>query len=141
MNPNLLLAFYCGSLFAVVFLVAPVLLRTKENKNLAGRFYGAILWRFYKFAFFTLLFYLILGDERFYTVLLMLGLGLNVGISYWLREYKKRLGDIDTIDYNDPRRVLFRKVSIASTAILFLNLLFSTYVLIKKLEGGALAGV
>ena len=134
MGARLLLILYTGSLFALVFLVAPVLLRVKENKNLAGGFYGKILWRFYKVAFLLLMFYLILGNERLYAVLLMLGLGLNVGISHWLKNYKKNLGNIDQIDYQDPKRVLFRRVSILSTLALFGNFLLSFYILINQLK-------
>ncbi len=45
------LALYAGSLFLLVFVVAPTLLRERQNKNLAGRFYGRILWRCYPLAF------------------------------------------------------------------------------------------
>ncbi|HAV40609.1 MAG: hypothetical protein AB1353_08285 [Aquificota bacterium] len=141
MRPEVLLSLYVGLLFSIVFIVAPSLLRVEENKNLAGRFYGTILWRFYKVAFLLLMFYLILGDERIYTLLLMLGLGLNVGVSYWLKKYKKELGNIDLIDYRDPKRVVFRRVSMLSTLLLFINFLFSFYLLFKKLKGGAFAGV
>lgn len=141
MTAQLLLALYSGSLFAMVFLVAPVLLRVRENKNLAGSFYGRILWRFYKVAFFLLLLYLILGDEKLYAPLLMLGLALNAGVSYWLKNYKKVLGDIDLVPYEDPRRVLFRRVSLLSTFLLFMNFLLSLYLLQKELKGGGLAGV
>ena len=141
MRPEILLSLYVGLLFSIVFIVAPSLLRVKENKNLAGRFYGIILWRFYKVAFLLLMFYLILGNERIYTLLLMLGLGLNVGISYWLKSYKKKLGNIDLIDYKDPKRVVFRRASMLSTLLLFINFLFSFYLLIKKLKGGTFAGV
>ncbi len=125
----------------MVFLVAPTLLRTNENKNLLGSLYGKILWRFYKVAFFTLLLYLILGDAKLDAILLMLGLGLNVGISYWLKNYKKSIGNIDLLNYYEPRRVTFRKVSMLSTFVLFMNFLFSMYLLIKHLKGGTLAGV
>ncbi|MCX7989853.1 MAG: hypothetical protein N2648_04340 [Aquificaceae bacterium] len=141
MTAQLLLALYSGSLFAMVFLVAPLLLRVKENKNLAGRFYGRILWRFYKVAFFLLLLYLILNDEKLQALLLMLGLSLNVGASYWLKNYKRVLGDIDLVPYEDPRRVLFRRVSLLSTFLLFMNFLLSLYLLQKELKGGGLAGL
>lgn len=141
MRPEILLSLYVGLLFSIVFIVAPSLLRVKDNKNLAGRFYGIILWRFYKVAFLLLMFYLILGNERIYTLLLMLGLGLNVGISYWLKSYKKKLGNIDLIDYKDPKRVVFRRASMLSTLLLFINFLFSFYLLFKKLKGGTFAGV
>lgn len=137
MGPKVLLALYSGSLFSMVLLVAPILLRTKENKNLAGRFYGMILWRFYKVAFLLLMLYFILG-EKYYALVLMLGLSVNVGVSFWLKNYKKKLGDIDLVDYEDPRRVIFRRVSFISTFLLFLNLILSLYILIK---GGISAGV
>lgn len=141
MISELFLCIYAGSLFCMVFLVAPTLLRTSENKNLLGSLYGKILWRFYKVAFFMLLFYLILGNAKLDAILLMLGLGLNVGTSYWLKNYKRSLGNIDLLDYDEPRRVLFRRVSMLSTFILFMNFLLSMYVLIKHLKGGSLAGV
>ncbi|MFN3975558.1 MAG: hypothetical protein ACK4LT_00620 [Aquificaceae bacterium] len=141
MSPEILLSLYVDLLFSIVFIVAPSLLRVKENKNLAGRFYGMILWRFYGVAFLLLMFYLILGNERIYTLFLMLALGLNVGMSYWLRGYKKRLGNIDLVDHKDPRRVIFRRLSMLSTFLLLINFLLSFYLLFKKLKGGAFAGV
>ncbi|MFN3598356.1 MAG: hypothetical protein ACK4VK_01265 [Aquificaceae bacterium] len=134
MGSELLLTLYTGSLFALIFLVAPVLLRARENKDLAGGLYGKILWRFYKVAFLLLILYLILGNERLYAVLLMLGLSFNVSISYWLKNYKKSLGNIDQIEYQDPKRVLFRRVSILSTLTLFGNFLLSFYILINQLK-------
>jgi len=86
-----LLSLYAGSLFLLVSTVAPVLLRTEFEKDLAGRFYGRILWRFYKIAFFLLLLYLILG-KKWIGILLLAGLSLNVAISMWLRQYKRALG-------------------------------------------------
>ncbi len=141
MFSEVLIALYAGSLFAITFLVAPTLLRVDKNKDIAGSLYGRVLWRFYRVALFMLLLYFILGDAKFYAILLMLGLGLNVGISYWLKNYKRRLGNIDLVDYKDPRRVLFRRMSILSTFILLMNFLLSMYVLIKHLKGGSLAGV
>lgn len=136
-----LVALYCGSLFAITLLVAPVLLRVEKNKDFAGSLYGRILWRFYGLAFLLLLLYLIIGYEKVYALFLMLGLSLNVGISYWLKNYKRRLGNIDLLDYAEPRRVLFRRVSMLSTFLLLFNFLLSLWVLIKHLKGGALAGV
>lgn len=136
MVPELLIVLYCGSLFAITFLVAPTLLRVEKNKDFAGNLYGRLLWKFYKVAFFMLLLYLILGDAKVYAILLMLGLGINVAVSYWLKNYKRRFGNIDLLDYNEPRRVLFRRVSMLSTLILFMNFLLSMYVLIKQLKGG-----
>jgi Ca2+/Na+ antiporter len=116
-------------------LVAPVLLRTEKDKNLAGRFYGRILWRFYKLAFFMLLFYFLLADEKVYTLLLMVGLALNVGLSFYLKNLKRDLGDIDQIDYNHPKRIKFRRLSLLSTALFFINFLLSIFVLIKTFGG------
>ncbi|MFN7065702.1 MAG: hypothetical protein ACK4OF_06120 [Aquificaceae bacterium] len=134
MVAELLLALYTGSIFAIVFLVATSLLRVEDNKNFAGKLYGRILWKFYKTAFLLLILYLILGNERLYALLLMLVLGLNVGISYWLKKYKRAIGNIDQIDYNDPKRSLFRRVSMLSTFVLFLNFLLSLYMLINQLK-------
>jgi Ca2+/Na+ antiporter len=135
MFERLILSLYTGTLFAIVFLVAPVLLRTEKDKNLAGRFYGRILWRFYKLAFFMLLFYFLLADEKVYTLLLMVGLALNVGLSFYLKNLKRELGDIDQIDYNHPKRIKFRRLSLLSTGLLFINFLLSIFVLIKTFGG------
>lgn len=140
MRPEVILAIYCGSLFSIVFLIAPVLLRTKENKNLAGRFYGIILWRFYKVAFLLLMLYLIFG-EKYQALLLMLGLSLNMGVSFWLKDYKRKLGNIDLLSYEDPKRRIFRRVSFLSTLLLFLNFLLSLYILLNSIKGGLSAGV
>jgi len=135
MFERLILSLYAGTLFSIVFLVAPVLLQTKKDKNLAGRFYGRILWRFYKLAFFMLLFYLLLADEKVYTLLLMVGLALNVGLSFYLKNLKRELGDIDQIDYDHPKRIEFRRLSLLSTALFFINFLLSIFVLIKTFGG------
>jgi Ca2+/Na+ antiporter len=135
MFERLILSLYTGTLFSIVFLVAPVLLRTEKDKNLAGRFYGRILWRFYKLAFFMLLFYLLIADEKVYALLLMVGLALNVGLSFYLKNLKRELGDIDQIDYNHPKRIKFRRLSLLSTGLLFINFLLSTFILIKTFGG------
>jgi len=135
MFERLILSLYTGTLFAIVFLVAPVLLRTEKDKNIAGRFYGRILWGFYKLAFFMLLFYLLLADEKVCALLLMVGLALNVGLSFYLKNLKRELGDIDQIDYNHPKRIKFRRLSLLSTGLLFINFLLSTFVLIKTFGG------
>lgn len=135
MASNIILSFYFGSLFLLVFVVAPLLLRVKENKDLAGRFYGRILWRFYALAFPSLVVYLILSDVKTYGVLLIMGLLTNVGISHWLKTYKREIGNIDLLEPHDKKRVRFRRVSKLSTLVLFLNLLLSLYILIK-IQGG-----
>ena len=135
MFEKLIVSLYTGTLFSIVFLVAPVLLRTEKDKNLAGRFYGRILWRFYKLAFFTLLFYLLIADEKVYALLLMVGLVLNVGLSFYLKNLKRELGDIDKIDYNHPKRIKFRRLSLLSTGLVFINFLLSTFILIKTFGG------
>ncbi len=127
------LALYAGSLFLIVSAVAPVLLRTERNKDLAGSLYGRILWRFYKIAFFLLLVYLILG-EKWLGFLLLIGLLLNVATSMWLKQYKKTLGGIEDYDFNAPQRVRFRRVSYLSTALLLTNLFISTIILLKEVR-------
>ncbi len=122
---KVILGLYAGSLFFLIFVVAPVLLRDGENKNLAGRFYGKVLWRFYPIAFFLLLLYHIYDGKDSYSLYLMVGLGVNIVISHWLKTYKKSIGDIDRIPYKDKRRVVFRRLSFLSTFVLFINLLLS----------------
>ena len=137
MLDRLVLSIYLGTLFCIVFIVAPILLRTEQNKNLAGRFYGRILWRFYKLAFLMIMFYLLSSDDiRVYAIPLMVGLALNVALSLYLKNLKKSIGDIDRIPYDDPKRTKFRRLSIISTLILFLNFVISILVYIKTFGGG-----
>ena len=135
MVDKVILSIYIGSLFFIVFVVAPVLLRVRENKNLAGRFYGRILWRFYGLAFLMLGFYLLITDEKVYSLLLMAGLALNLLLSIYLKSLKKSIGDIDKVPYNDQRRVKFRRLSLLSTLIFFINFVFSIFVFIKTFGG------
>ena len=125
------LSIYTGSLFLIVFVVAPTLLRTEKNKNIAGSFYGKILWRFYKIAFLLLLVYLILGN-LWLGLILIAGLSLNVITSMKLKEYKKTLGNIEKYPFDSPERVRFRKMSYLSTSILTFNLLLSITILFKE---------
>ena len=127
------LSLYAGSLFLIVTAVAPVLLKTQENKNIAGRFYGKILWRFYGIAFLLLVVYLILGG-RWWGVLLLAGLSVNVIISMWLKSYKRTLGNIENHDYSSPQRTLFRRVSYLSTLFLLTNFMLSTIILFKEVQ-------
>ncbi len=127
------ISLYAGSLFLILYAVAPTLLRTRDHKNLAGRFYGQILWKFYRIAFFLLLVYLIFG-EKWLGILLLAGLSANVAISMWLKNYKKVLGNIENHPFNSPERVRFRKVSYLSTAVLFANLLLSVITLLKEVR-------
>lgn len=135
MKPELFLSLYAGSLFLLVLVVAPILLR-EEEKNTAGRFYGRILWRFYPLAFSLLMAYLILTYEKLYGFILLMGLGLNIGLSYFLRKYKRQnLPNIDLFEYKDPKRRLFRRLSFLSTFLFFVNMVFAIFVLIKTLGG------
>ncbi len=127
------LSLYAGSLFLIVTAVAPVLLRTENNKNIAGGFYGKILWRFYGIAFLLLVVYLILGG-RWWGVLLLAGLSVNVIISMWLKSYKRTLGNIENHDYSSPQRTLFRRVSYLSTFFLLTNFMLSTIILFKEVQ-------
>ncbi|SHK57075.1 hypothetical protein [Thermocrinis minervae] len=127
---RLLLSLYTGSLFLLVFVVAPVLTRSTDYKNLAGRLYGRILWRFYLLALFLLLAYLILSDEKLYSTLLIMGLLSNVLLSHYIKLYKRtEVGDIDLLSYNDPKRARFRKLSYLSTFLLFCNFILAVFVL------------
>ena len=127
------LSLYAGSLFLILYAVAPTLLRTQDHKNLAGRFYGRILWKFYRIAFFLLLVYLIFG-EKWLGVLLLVGLSANVIVSMWLKNYKKVLGNIEDHPFNSPERTKFRKVSYLSTGILFANFLLAVITLLKEVR-------
>ena len=127
----LLLSLYTGSLFFLVSVVAPVLLRTSEHKNLAGHFYGRILFRFYKIAFPLLVLYLILG-KAWEGLVLLLGLSVNLGLSLTLRRYKRMLGNIENYSYNSPQRTKFRRMSYLSTALFVFNLLLALTILWRE---------
>ncbi len=130
---NLILILYAGSLFAIVFLVAPVLLRVDIGKELAGRLYGKILWRFYKLSALGLLVYSLLGNVVL-GFLLLAGLIVSMFISRKVKETKKRLGNIEAIPYFSPERVRFRKLSYLSLTSLFLNFLLSIAILLKEVS-------
>ncbi|WP_448583317.1 hypothetical protein [Thermocrinis sp.] len=137
MLDRLALSIYIGTLFCIVFIVAPILLRTEENKNIAGRFYGRILWRFYKLAFLMLMVYLLSSDDgRIYAIPLMVGLALNSALSLYLKTLKKSIGDIDKVPYSDRKRTKFRRFSMLSTLLLILNFVISILVYIKTFGGG-----
>ncbi|WP_164930768.1 hypothetical protein [Aquifex aeolicus] len=129
---KIILSLYSGSLFTIVFIVSPVLLRTEKNKDLAGHFYGKILWNFYRIFLPVLLLYGLLFNF-FEGVILFLGLGVNVFISKKLKEFKRKLGSIENLDFNHPDRVKFRKLSYTSLSVLFLNFMLSTTILYKNL--------
>jgi Ca2+/Na+ antiporter len=80
-------------------------------------------------------FIFLLADEKVYALLLMVGLALNVGLSFYLKNLKRELGDIDQIDYNHPKRIKFRRLSLLSTVLFFINFLLSIFVLIKTFGG------
>ncbi|MGC8588041.1 MAG: hypothetical protein ACP5LI_03335 [Hydrogenobaculum sp.] len=121
---------YAGEIFAIVFIVSYVLFRKLESKNLAGRIYGQILWRFYKIAILELLLVFFLNISL-YTFFMILGLLANIYLSYYTKSLKQSIGDIDKIDINDPRRVKFRKVSKASSFMLILNMILAIIYLLK----------
>ncbi|MEN3034260.1 MAG: hypothetical protein ABDH18_04655 [Aquificaceae bacterium] len=119
------LALYMGSMFMIVFFVSPVLLRSEELKNLPGRLYGRVLWRFYPVAALLLLVYLIFGDEKVLALLCIFVLSLSVALSFYLRRFKRSIGDIDALEYNHPLRSRFRKGSFISNFLLFSNFLLA----------------
>lgn len=132
---NYLLSLYVGSLFLLVFIVSPVLLRTPKNKDLAGHFYGRILWRFYYTFGILLLIYTLLIDfvEGF---ILLFGLGLNVALSSYMKKFKRSLGNIENYEYDHPLRVKFRRLSYTSLTLLSLNFVISSLILITNFRGG-----
>jgi len=127
------LSLYTGSLFLIVSTVAPVLLKTETDKNLAGHFYGKILWRFYRIAFLLLVLYLILS-VKWTSVLLIAGLLVSMIISAKTRDYKRTIGNIEKYSYNDPIRVKFRRFSYLSITSLLTNLLIATIILLKEVR-------
>lgn len=121
---------YAGEIFAIVFIASYVLFRKLESKNLAGRIYGQILWRFYKIALLEL-FLVFFLNISLYTFFMILGLLVNIYLSYYTKSLKQSIGDIDKIDINDPRRVKFRKVSKTSSLVLILNMILAIIYLLK----------
>ncbi|RUM29126.1 MAG: hypothetical protein DSY32_03560 [Aquifex sp.] len=129
---KVILSLYSGSLFTIVFIVSPVLLRTEKNKDLAGHFYGRILWNFYRIFLPLLVVYTLLFDFS-EGVILFLGLGINVFISKRLKEFKRKLGSVENLDFYHPDRVKFRRLSYTSLSFLLLNFLLSATILYKNL--------
>ncbi|HIP43170.1 MAG TPA: hypothetical protein EYG91_04595 [Aquifex aeolicus] len=132
---NYILSLYAGSLFLLVFVIFPVLLKTPLNKDIVGYFYGKILWSFYRIFFILLFIYAMLFNfsEGF---ILLIGLSINVLISKKLKELKREIGSIESLDFNHPKRVKFRKFSYTSLSVLFINFVISSLILITNLRGG-----
>ena len=128
---KVIVSLYAGSLFTVVFMVSPVLLRTDKNKDLAGHFYGKILWRFY-YIFLPLLFLNFLLNKNAMSIILISGLTVNVIISSYLKSFKRKIGRIENLEFNNPLRRKFRYLSYLSLSILFLNFLLSIFTLISE---------
>ncbi|ACG57166.1 hypothetical protein HY04AAS1_0478 [Hydrogenobaculum sp. Y04AAS1] len=127
---KLLVGLYAGEIFSIVFIVSYVLFKKLDSKNLAGRIYGQILWRFYKIALLELLLVFILNIS-FYTFFMLLGLLANIYLSYYTKSLKQSLGDIDKIDINDPRRIKFRKVSKTSSFLLVFNMILAIFYILR----------
>ena len=115
---------YAGEIFTIVFIVSYVLFKKIDTKNLAGRIYGQILWRFYKIALLELLMLFILNTS-FYTFILILGLLGNIYLSYYMKSLKQSIGDIDKVDFNAPIRVKFRTISKISSLLLVFNMILA----------------
>ncbi len=115
---------YAGEIFTIVFIVSYVLFKKIDTKNLAGRIYGQILWRFYKIALLELLILFILNTS-FYTFILILGLLGNIYLSYYMKSLKQSIGDIDKVDFNAPIRVKFRTISKISSLLLVFNMILA----------------
>ncbi len=126
---KLLISLYTGEIFAILFIVSPIVFKAFEKKNVAGRIYGQILWRFYKIAFIELGLVFLLNIS-FYTFLLLTGLLLNVYLSYYMKSLKQSIGDIDNMDFNHPLRVKFRMLFKISSGVLVINMLLATFFLI-----------
>ncbi|NPA32365.1 MAG: hypothetical protein GXO04_01925 [Aquificae bacterium] len=123
-----ILSLYTGSLFFLIFIASPVLLRTEKNKDIAGHFYGRMLRRFYAIFAPLLLFGALFEPLKGF--ILLIGLGVNVFISKKLRERKREIGRIEELDVYHPERVAFRRLSYVSLSVLFINFLLASLILI-----------
>ncbi len=121
---RLIAGLYAGEIFTIVFIVSYVLFKKLDTKNLAGRIYGQILWRFYKIALLELLTLFIL-DFSLYTFIMVLGLLTNIYLSYYMKSLKQSIGDIDKMDFNAPLRVKFRNISKLSSGVLIFNMILA----------------
>ena len=121
---RLIAGLYAGEIFTIVFIVSYVLFKKLDTKNLAGRIYGQILWRFYKIALLELLTLFIL-DFSLYTFIMVLGLLTNIYLSYYMKSLKQSIGDIDKMDFNAPLRVKFRNISKLSSGVLVFNMILA----------------
>jgi hypothetical protein len=65
MFEKLILSLYAGTLFSIVFLVAPVLLRPKRTKTLRVDFMGGFSGGFTSLRFLCFCFIFLLADEKY----------------------------------------------------------------------------
>lgn len=126
---KLLIGLYIGEIFCIIFIVSPILFKLSQ-KNDAGRLYGQILWRFYKIAIIELLL-TFLFNKDLYTLILMVGLFVNIYLSYYMKSLKHSMGNIDNIDYQNPTRVKFRTLSKISSAIMIINMILAMLYVIR----------
>jgi len=127
---RLIAGLYAGEIFTIVFVVSYVLFKKIDTKNLAGRIYGQILWRFYKIALLELLLLFIL-NASFYTFLMFCGFLTNVYLSYYMKSLKQSIGDIDKIDFNAPIRVKFRNIAKLSSGLLIFNMILAILYILR----------
>lgn len=126
---KLFIGLYVGEIFSIIFIVSFILFK-EEQKNYIGRLYGKILWRFYKIAILELILAFILSPS-FYNLFLIFGLLVNIYLSYHMKSLKQSIGNIDNIDYNNPTRVKFRRLSKLSSGILILNMILGMIYLLR----------
>ena len=126
---KLLIGLYIGEIFCIIFIVSPILFKLSQ-KNDAGRLYGQILWRFYKIAIIELLL-TFLFNKDLYTLILMVGLFVNIYLSYYMKSLKHSMGNIDNIGYQNPTRVKFRTLSKISSAIMIINMILAMLYVIR----------
>lgn len=111
----------------LVSVVAPVLLREKEYKDLAGRFYGRILARFYMVALSLLMLKIVLGGLKLMDIVLLSLLLLSYSLSLYMKKEKRKLGNIDLISVHHPMRVRFRRLSYLSLSLFLLQFFVAMY--------------
>lgn len=130
----LCLSFYVGSLFFLILVVAPSIFKVLSSKEEAGRLYGTILNKFYKISYLNLFIFMIFSKFHFIGAVLIVFLSFNYILSYYMKALKRKMGNIEKIDFDNEIRVKFRRLSKLSTALLVFNFLISSFIMFKVLN-------
>lgn len=130
----LCLSFYVGSLFFLILVVAPSIFKVLSSKEEGGRLYGTILNKFYKISYLNLFIFMIFSKFHFIGAVLIVFLSFNYILSYYMKALKRKMGNIEKIDFDNEIRVKFRRLSKLSTALLVFNFLISSFIMFKVLN-------